>query len=155
TTFLGGGGVALDSVWRRALLAWYLGEFKLLISSNVTPSSRILFRRSIQDRIRRLAPFLVLDRDPYLVISDGRLVWLQDAYTMSVALPFSQPVGPSGINYIRNAVKITVDAYDGSVHFYVADAQDPIVRTYARIFPSLFEPLDRLPIGLRQHLRYP
>jgi hypothetical protein len=155
TTYQGADGVALDSLWRRALFAWYLGDVKLLISSNVTAASRMLFRRSIADRIRRIAPFLVLDRDPYLVISDGRLVWLQDAYTVSDALPYSQQVGPAEINYIRNSVKIAVDAYDGTVRFYVADEQDPIVRTYRRIFPSLFESFDHLPPSLRRHLRYP
>jgi uncharacterized membrane protein (UPF0182 family) len=155
TTYTGSDGVPLDSLWRRALFAWYLGDVKLLISSNVSASSRILFHRVIEDRVRRVAPFLIRDRDPYLVIDDGRLVWMQDAYTVSDAVPYSEQVGPSGINYIRNSVKITVDAYDGTVHLYVADPHDPIVRTYQRIFPSLFEPLDRLPPGLRQHLRYP
>jgi uncharacterized protein len=155
STYDGADGVALDSMWRRLLFAWYLGDFKLLISDNVTLSSRILFRRLLQDRILRVAPFLGLDRDPYLVVSDGRLVWVQDAYTTSDSLPYSHPEGGTGINYIRNAVKIAVDAYDGTLHFYVADAQDPIVRTYQRIFPSLFEPMDRMSPSLRQHLRYP
>jgi len=155
TTYAGADGVALDSLLRRALFAWSLGDIKLLISSNITSSSRILLRRRIADRIRHIAPFLLLDHDPYLVISDGRLVWLQDAYTASDALPYSQQVGAAGINYIRNSVKVAVDAYDGTVHFYVADPQDPIVRTYARIFPALFEPLERLSPALRQHLRYP
>jgi uncharacterized membrane protein (UPF0182 family) len=155
TTYTGTGGVPLDSLWRRALFAWYFGDVKLFISSNVSDASRILFRRLIDDRVRRVAPFLIRDHDPYLVIDDGRLVWVQDAYTVSDAVPYSEQVGPSGINYIRNSVKITVDAYDGTVHLYVADPLDPIVRTYQRIFPSLFEPLDRLPPSLRQHLRYP
>jgi uncharacterized membrane protein (UPF0182 family) len=155
TTYQGADGVGLDSLARRALFAWWLGDIKLLISSNISSSSRILFRRRIADRIRRIAPFLILDRDPYLVISDGRLVWLQDAYTVSDALPYSQQAGTARINYIRNSVKIAVDAYDGTVHFYIADADDPIVRTYERIFPSLFEPLERLSPSLRQHLRYP
>jgi uncharacterized membrane protein (UPF0182 family) len=114
-----------------------------------------LLRRNIAERIRRLAPFLLLDRDPYLVISDGRLVWMQDAYTVSDALPYSDQTGPSAINYIRNSVKIAVDAYDGTVRFYVVDAVDPIIRTYGRIFPSLFQPLDRMPPALHQHVRYP
>jgi uncharacterized protein len=155
TTYAGAGGVPLDSLWRRALFAWYLGDFKLLISDNVTDASRVLFRRLTQDRIRRIAPFLALDHDPYLVISDGRLVWMQDAYTVSNALPYSQPAVGAGINYIRNAVKIAVDAYDGTIRFYVADAQDPILATYRRIFPSLFVPMDRMPQALRQHVRYP
>ena len=148
-------GVSLRRLWTRALFAWYFGDFKLLISDNVTASSRILFRRLIQDRIQRIAPFLRLDHDPYLVVSDGRLIWLQDAYTASDALPYSQRSRANGINYIRNAVKIAVDAYDGNPVFYVADATDPIVQTYQRIFPSLFQPMDSMPASLRSHIRYP
>jgi uncharacterized protein len=148
-------GVSLRRLWTRALFAWYFGDFKLLISDNVTSSSRILFRRLIQDRIQRIAPFLRLDHDPYLVVSDGRLIWLQDAYTASDALPYSQRSRANGINYIRNAVKIAVDAYDGNPIFYVADATDPIVQTYQRIFPSLFQPMDSMPPSLRSHIRYP
>lgn len=155
TMYQGRGGVSLDSVWRQALFAWYFGDLKLLISGNVTTSSRILFRRLIQDRISRVAPFLGLDRDPYLTVSNGRLIWLQDAYTVSGALPYSQKTQPDGINYLRNAVKVAVDAYDGIPVFYIADPTDPIVRTYQRIFPSLFQPLDQMPVSLRQHIRYP
>src|SRR5262245_19120115 len=155
TTYRGVDGVTLDSAWRRALFAWYLGDVKVLISSNVSPSSRILLRRNIADRIRRIAPFLLLDRDPYLVISDGRLVWMQDAFTVSDALPYSEQIGPSAINYIRNSVKIAVDAYEGTVRFYVVDTHDPIVATYRRIFPSLFEPIEHMAPALRQHVRYP
>jgi uncharacterized protein len=155
TTYRGRDGVALDSLWRRALFAWYFGDIKLLISGNVTNNSRVLFRRLTQQRINRIAPFLRLDHDPYLVVSDGRLIWLQDAYTTSDALPYSQQNRPAGINYIRNAVKIAVDAYDGTVTFYIADPEDPIIQTYQRIFPSLFQPLDAMPAGLRQHIRYP
>ena len=154
-TYAGRDGVSLETLWRRALFAWYLGDFKLLISGNVTANSRILFRRVTQQRISQIAPFLHLDRDPYVVVSDGRLVWLQDAYTTSDALPYSQPAQRAGINYIRNSVKIALDAYDGTVVFYVADPEDPIVRTYQRIFPSLFRPLDAMPAALRQHIRYP
>ncbi len=155
STYEGRDGVSLGSIWRRALFAWQLGDLKLLISDNVTAGSRILFRRLIQDRISRIAPFLRLDRDPYLVVSSGRLLWLQDAYTSSDAVPYSQTTQQGGINYIRNAVKIVVDAYDGTPAFYVADPDDPIVRTYQRIFPTLFQPLEGLPPGLREHLRYP
>ena len=153
--YQGRDGVSLRSLWTRALFAWYFGDFKLLISDNVTSSSRILFRRIIQDRIQRIAPFLRLDHDPYLVVNDGRLVWLQDAYTVSDALPYSQRNRASGINYIRNAVKIAVDAYDGNPVFYVADPADPVVQTYGRIFPSLFQPMDSMPASLRSHIRYP
>jgi uncharacterized membrane protein (UPF0182 family) len=148
-------GVSLGSLWRRALFAWSFGDFNLLISENVTPTSKILFRRLIQDRIRRIAPFLRLDRDPYLVVSDGRLIWLQDAYTLSDALPYSQQRPSDGINYIRNSVKIAVDAYDGNPVFYIADPKDPIMLTYQRIFPNLFQPIDSMPASLRKHIRYP
>jgi uncharacterized protein len=155
-TYQGRDGVSLGSLWRRALFAWYFSDLKLLISDNVTGSSRILFRRLIQDRIQRVAPFLLLDHDPYLVVNDdGRLVWLQDAYTVSDALPYSQQTQPNDINYIRNSVKIAVDAYDGNPIFYVADPRDPIVLTYQRIFPSLFKPLDSMSASLRRHIRYP
>jgi hypothetical protein len=155
TTYQGRDGVSLRSLWRRALFAWHFGDLKLLISGNVTSASRILFRRQPQSRINRVAPFLRLDRDPYLVVSDGRLIWVQDAYTSSDALPYSQTSRRGGINYIRNAVKVAVDAYDGTVTFYVADPEDPIIRVYQRIFPSLFQPLAAMPAALRQHLRYP
>jgi uncharacterized membrane protein (UPF0182 family) len=148
-------GVSLGSLWRRALFAWSFGDFKLLISDNVTPASKILFRRLIQERIRRIAPFLRLDRDPYIVVSDGRLIWLQDAYTISDSLPYSQLTRPGSINYIRNSVKIAVDAYDGNPVFYIADPKDPIVLTYQRIFPTLFQPMDSMPATLRKHIRYP
>jgi uncharacterized membrane protein (UPF0182 family) len=148
-------GVSLGNLWRRALFAWSFGDFKLLISDNVTATSKILFRRLIQDRIRRIAPFLRLDRDPYLVVSDGRLIWLQDAYTFSDSLPYSQKRQPDGMNYIRNSVKIALDAYDGNPIFYITDPKDPIVLTYQRIFPTLFQPLDSMPASLRKHIRYP
>jgi uncharacterized membrane protein (UPF0182 family) len=148
-------GVSLSGLWQRALFAWYFGDLKLLISDNVTSSSRIVFRRLIQDRIQRIAPFLVLDHDPYLVVSEGRLIWLQDAYTVSDALPYSQRSDPGGINYIRNSVKIALDAYDGNPMFYIADTADPIVLTYQRIFPGLFHSMDSMPAALRQHIRYP
>jgi uncharacterized protein len=154
-TYQGRDGVSLGSLWRRALFAWYFGDVNLLISDNVTSSSRILFRRLTQDRIRRIAPFLLLDHDPYIVVNNGRLVWLQDAYTVSDALPYSQKSQPSGINYIRNSVKVAIDAYDGNPIFYIADPTDPIVQTYQRIFPSLFQTMDSMPASLRSHIRYP
>ena len=154
TTYEGRDGVSLGARWRRALFAWHFGDLNLLISGNVTAGSRILFHRLIQERIQRVAPFLRLDHDPYLVVADHRAIWLQDAYTVSDALPYSQ-ADRDGVNYIRNSVKIALDAYDGTVTFYVADPTDPLVRTYARIFPTLFRPLEAMPPGLRQHIRYP
>ncbi|HEX7231717.1 MAG TPA: UPF0182 family protein, partial [Candidatus Binatia bacterium] len=154
-TYAGRDGVSLGSFWRRALFAWYYGDIKLLISDNVTSSSRILFRRLIQERIRRIAPFLVLDHDPCLVVNEGRLVWLQDAYTVSDSLPYSQRVQGGRLNYIRNSVKIALDAYDGNPVFYIADPNDPVLQTYQRIFPALFQLLERMPASLRSHIRYP
>ncbi len=153
--YQGRDGVSLRSLWTRALFAWYFGDLKLLISDNVTPASKILFRRLIQDRIHQIAPFLRLDHDPYVVVNDGHLIWLQDAYTVSDALPYSQQRQPDGINYIRNSVKVAIDAYDGNPVFYVADPGDPIVQTYQRIFPTLFQPMDSMPASLRRHVRYP
>src|SRR5204863_1282242 len=115
----------------------------------------IQFRRMTQERIQRIAPFLQLDRDPYLVVDRGRHVWLQDAYTVSDALPYSQKAQGNGFNYIRNSVKIAVDAYDGNPVFYIADPKDPIVLTYQRIFPTLFQPMESMPATLRKHIRYP
>ena len=115
-----------------------------------------MLHRNIQDRVRTIAPFLQLDRDPYVVISDGRLYWMQDAYTTSDWFPYAQPQPDGGdTNYIRNSVKVVIDAYNGTVTFYVADAADPIVATYRRIFPTLFKPFDAMPPDLQKHIRYP
>ncbi len=156
TTYDGADGVPIGGTAWRSLLAWYFDDLNILLSGYVTGESRILFHRNIQDRVRMIAPFLQLDRDPYLAISEGRLYWIQDAYTVSDWFPYANPEpGGGDINYIRNSVKIVIDAYNGSVDFYVADAADPVVATYRRIFPSLFKPLDAMPPDLRQHIRYP
>ncbi|SDQ98039.1 hypothetical protein SAMN05519103_00294 [Rhizobiales bacterium GAS113] len=151
----GAGGVSVGDAASRSLFAWYFDDPNILLSSYLTDSSRILFRRNIQDRVRTIAPFLRLDRDPYVVISDGRLFWMQDAYTTSNWFPYAQPLPDGGTNYIRNSVKVVIDAYDGSVDFYVADPSDPIVATYSRMFPGMFKPLDSMPPDLRKHIRYP
>jgi uncharacterized membrane protein (UPF0182 family) len=114
-----------------------------------------MIRRTIQDRIRAIAPFLRLDHDPYLVVSDGRLFWMQDAYTMSSYFPYSQPLVDLELNYIRNAIKVIVDTYNGTVDFYVVDPSDPIAATYGRIFPGLFKPFTTMPQDLQRHIRYP
>ena len=114
-----------------------------------------MLHRDIQDRVHTLAPFLRLDHDPYLVISDGRLYWMQDAYTTSDWFPYSQPQERIDINYIRNSVKVVIDAYNGTVTFYVADPTDPIIATYERIFPAMFKPLSAMPPDLQRHIRYP
>jgi hypothetical protein len=150
----GADGIAIGGTAWRTLFAWYFDDVNILLTDYITPESRIMLHRNIQDRVRTIAPFLQLDRDPYMVISDGRLYWMQDAYTTSGWFPYAQPQ-PDGTNYIRNSVKVVIDAYNGTVTFYVADATDPIVATYQRIFPALFRPIDAMPQELHQHIRYP
>lgn len=154
TQYAGESGIKLNSFFRRVAFAWELGDINILISGELTSESRLLYRRNIQKRIQQIAPFLKLDSDPYLVIDEGKLFWVQDAYTVSDRYPYSQPT-PAGINYIRNSVKIITSAYDGSVTFYVIDTEDAIINTYASIFPSLFTPIEAMPPSLRAHLRYP
>jgi len=154
-TYAGAGGVAVGGIARRALFAWYFKDPNLLLTSYITGDSRVMFRRTIRDRVRTIAPFLRLDRDPYLVISEGRLFWMQDAYTTSRYFPYAQRLPGLELNYIRNAVKVVIDAYNGTVNFYVADPSDPIAATYQRIFPALFKPLTAMPQDLQKHIRYP
>jgi uncharacterized membrane protein (UPF0182 family) len=155
TTYSGRDGVAVGSIVRRGLFAWQFDDPNILLTGYITDQSRILFHRNIQDRVRAIAPFLSLDRDPYIVASDGRLFWMQDAYTTSSWFPYALPGISDGSNYIRNAVKVVIDAYNGTVDFYVSDPADPILQTYQRIFPGLFKPLEAMPKDLRQHIRYP
>jgi len=151
----GADGVPIGSIARRALFAWYFGDPNILLSQYVTAESRIMFRRNIQERVRAIAPFLSLDKDPYIVVSGGRLYWIQDAYTTSSWFPYAQPLDGDTTNYIRNSVKIVVDAYNGSVNFYLSDHTDPVVETYRRMFPSLFKPFAAMSADLRKHARYP
>ncbi len=153
-SYEGADGVSIGSTWRQILFAMRLGDLKLLLSDAMTPESRVLLNRNIGQRLSLVAPFLRYDSDPYLVIHEGRLVWIADAYTVTDRYPYSQPT-TGRINYVRNSVKATVDAYDGTVRLYVADDKDPIIRTYASIFPGILHPLDEMPAGLREHLRYP
>lgn len=153
-SYEGRDGVTLNSPLRRLLYAWQLGDINILISSELTRESRVIYYRNIRQRVNHLAPFLQLDSDPYLVIDDGRLVWIQDAYTTSNRYPYSEPMNGS-INYIRNSVKAVIDAYDGSVTFYVTDSEDALIRTYQTIFPDLFVPAEQMPDSMRRHLRYP
>ncbi|WP_321922366.1 UPF0182 family membrane protein [Paraburkholderia guartelaensis] len=155
TAYSGRDGVNIGSVARRSLFGWQLDDPNILLSGYITDQSRILLHRNIQDRVRTIAPFLNLDHDPYVVASNGRLFWIQDAYTVSQWFPYSRPGFGDGANYIRNAVKVVVDAYNGTVDFYVSDPADPLLRTYERIFPGLFKPLDVMPPTLRRHIRYP
>jgi hypothetical protein len=155
TQYHGRGGVGLGSGWRRALFAWEMGDVSILLSDYIGEDSLIQFRRPLQQRIERIAPFLRLDTDPYLVVSDGRLFWIQDAYTTSLTYPYSEIGADRDFNYVRNSVKIVVDAYHGDVDFYVVDPDDPVIGAYRSYFPELFQPLDAMPAGLRDHLRYP
>ncbi|OAJ52325.1 hypothetical protein A6V36_17810 [Paraburkholderia ginsengiterrae] len=155
TTYSGRDGVAIGGTARRSLFAWQYDDPNILLSGYLTNQSRILLHRNIQDRVRTIAPFLALDHDPYLVVSGGRLFWMQDAYTTSHWFPYAQPGIADGANYIRNAVKVVVDAYNGTVDFYISDSADPLLRTYQRIFPGLFKPMAAMPPDLRQHIRYP
>jgi uncharacterized membrane protein (UPF0182 family) len=152
----GADGIPIGGIGWRALFAWQMDDLNILLSDYITSESRILLHRNIKDRVGTIAPFLQLDRDPYVVISAGRFYWMQDAYTTSEWFPYANPEPDGGdINYIRNSVKVVIDAYNGTVAFYVADAADPIVATYRRIFPSLFKPLDAMPPDLQKHIRYP
>ena len=154
TRYDGAGGVALSSLLRRLLFAVRFRAYEILVASQLGADSRILYHRNIVDRVTTIAPFLQYDDDPYLVISDGRLVWMLDAYTVTDRYPYAAPAS-NGVNYIRNAVKIVIDAYDGTTLFYLADAEDPIVRTLQAIFPDLLHELDEMPENLRRHIRYP
>jgi uncharacterized membrane protein (UPF0182 family) len=155
TQYAGKGGLPIGSLWRKLLFALRFGAYQILLSNDINDESRILFYRNIRERVQKLAPFLSFDRDPYLVVADGRLYWMYDAYTTSARYPYATPAGQGGLNYIRNAVKIVIDAYHGTMTVYIADPADPIAATYARIFPGLFVPLDKMPASLREHVRYP
>ena len=154
SSYEGEGGVELSNIWRQLAYAIRFGEANLLLSEYITPETRILLHRQITDRVRSITPFLSLDSDPYLILADGRLVWMLDAYTLSSALPYSTPT-EQGFNYIRNPVKITVDAYDGIVNYYLVDPDDPIIMAYDQAFPGLFQPLEDMPDVLKEHVRYP
>jgi uncharacterized membrane protein (UPF0182 family) len=151
----GADGVAIGAPAWRGLFSWYYSDPNIMLSSYITNESRILLHRNIQDRVRTIAPVLSLDRDPYIVVSDGRLFWMQDAYTTSDWFPYAQPQSSGGLNYMRNSVKVVIDAYNGSADFYVSEPGDPLIQTYQRIFPGLFKPLAAMPADLQQHIRYP
>lgn len=181
----GAGGIGIGSLWQRCLLAGYLRDWQMLLTTDFTPQTKLLFRRNINDRIRAIAPFLQYDHDPYLVVADvgqeasagkreegsiktpNYLYWMVDAYTTSDRYPYSDPsqlASVSGVqatprgekfNYMRNSVKVVVDAYNGSVDFYLADPGDPFIQTWSAAFPTLFKPLSQMPVALQNHTRYP
>ena len=155
----GNTGVNVGSFLRRAAYAIRFRDGNILLSSSLGPESEVLYRRTVRQRVERVAPFLMQDRDPYIVVADGQLFWMLDTYTYTNNFPYSQPRfwRTSGVwlNYIRNSVKVVVNAYDGSMQFYVSDPEDPLLQTYQRMFPDLFLPLSQMPAALRQHIRYP
>jgi uncharacterized membrane protein (UPF0182 family) len=159
TRYEGPDGVAIDSLWRRLVFALRLNSQQIVFSGSIGPESRVLFHRALDDRVSALAPMFWYDDDPYLVIAEGRLVWLYDAYSWTDRFPYSEPFwadsSTGAVNYVRNSVKVAIDAYTGEVTFYVVDPQDPIVRTYQAIFPDLFAPGDAMPSVLQEHWRYP
>jgi len=158
TSYHGAGGIPLDSLWKRLLFAWTQQDVNILFTSYLRPESRIQIWRTVQERVSKIAPFLRLDRDPYAVLSNGKLYWIQDAYTTSDEFPYSDPyTDDSGteLNYIRNSVKIVVDMYDGTVSFYVMNPNDPVLAVYRRAFPGVFKDLSQLSPDLKSHLRYP
>jgi len=162
----GTGGVSIASSWRRWLFAKYLNDWEMLLTQSFTPETKVLFRRNIVDRVKAIAPFLRFDQDPYLVVAntnlsgdsspnqENYLYWVIDAYTTSDRYPYSDP-GGQPFNYIRNSVKVVVDAYNGKVYFFISDDADPMIQTFAKIFPNLFRSLEEMPQSLRVHIRYP
>ena len=161
SSYAGRTGVPVTSLLRRALFGLRFGSLNILLSRDLTDSSRILYYRNVRERAARALPFLEIDDDPYLVITDaGRLKWIIDAYTATDRYPYAQPMSDgvnavNAVNYMRNSVKIVIDAYDGDVRAYLSDPGDPIIRTLARIYRGLLRPIDSMPADLRAHIRYP
>lgn len=153
THYSGQGGIQISNWFRKLLFAWEFSDINILLSDYIQSESRFQIWRSVQERIHKITPFLRLDQDPYLVLNNGDLYWIQDAYTTSSHFPYSQPGGD--YNYIRNSVKVVVDAYDGTVDYFIIDEEDPVLNVYDTIFPDLFKPLSELPVGLERHFRYP
>jgi uncharacterized membrane protein (UPF0182 family) len=154
TNYAGSGGIPIKNSLRKFLLAIRMKDLEIIFTQYLNPDSRFMVYRSIQERVPKIAPFLRYDPNPYLVVSGGKLYWIMDAYTTTDRYPYSTP-DRDGFNYIRNAVKITVDAYNGDVVFYVIDKEDPILQTYGNIFPNLFRDISEMPEGLYAHIRYP
>jgi uncharacterized membrane protein (UPF0182 family) len=162
------GGIQINSLWKRWLFSIYLKDWRMVFTKNFLPETKVLFRRNINQRIRTIAPFLKFDSDPYLVVADAHidnqnqqfpgkenhLYWIVDGYTTSDRYPYSD-AGKDNINYIRNSVKVVIDAYNGTVKFYIADPLDPLITAWSKIFPQMFQPLANLPPNFRNHLRYP
>ncbi|HEX9662190.1 MAG TPA: UPF0182 family protein [Candidatus Binatia bacterium] len=156
TTYEGRGGVNIGSLWRKLVFSAHHTTLRMLLSQDLKPESRIVFHSQIHERVKKIAPFITFDRDAYVVIAQGgRLFWIIDGYTTSDRYPYSEPLRQRQLNYIRNSVKAVVDAYNGTVDFYLADPNDPLVVAYGNIFPGLFKPLEQMPADLHAHIRYP
>ncbi|CAG1021427.1 partial hypothetical protein, partial [Methylococcales bacterium] len=159
--YLDNTGVPIPSYFRKLLFAFHFRDEKIFFSPNISTDSTLLIRRNIAERIATLTPFLHLDKDPYLVVGNDRFYWIQDAYTLSNMYPAAKPAaddfldGSQKFNYIRNSVKVVVDAYNGNVDYYIADPKDPIIAAYSRAYPGVFNKLDEMPKHLQAHLRYP
>jgi uncharacterized membrane protein (UPF0182 family) len=174
----GKGGVEISNIWRKFLFGWMFDGTQLFVSNYPTPQSRIMYHRQIQDRVKTLAPFLTFDADPYIVLIDGKLNWVIDAYTTSKYFPYSSTFSSienisykeseatrvltnetapelDGVNYMRNSVKVVVDAFNGSVDFYIFDENDPLIKVWSKIFPDMFKSKDEMPQAIREHVRYP
>jgi len=155
STYVGSGGLTVSSLWRRILFSIKYSNPQILLTTNFTRDSRIMIYRNIQKRVNKVAPFLKYDNDPYIVVSkEGKLFWIQDAYTISNNYPYSTPL-KGYFNYIRNSVKVVIDAYNGTMDFYIVDQKDPLVKVYQNIFPQLFKNFDQMPDNLKEHIRYP
>lgn len=154
TEYEGAGGVLIQSLFKKALFALRFNSLKIFLSNDITPTSRILYYRDIQQRVEKALPFLELDSDPYIVIDDGHLKWIYDGYTTTNRYPYSKPV-QDGKNYMRNSVKAVIDAYNGDITAYIADSNDPLIQTFAKIFPNILQSMDDMPESIRAHIRYP
>jgi uncharacterized membrane protein (UPF0182 family) len=155
TKYTGRGGVPIGTFLRKVLYAFQFGSLKILLSDDIKGSARVLYRRNIMERATTAMPFLDFDNDPYLMITDaGELKWILDAYTSSDAYPYAQRAG-DGTSYMRNSVKVVIDAYDGTVDAYIAQPNDPVIQTYAKIFGGIFKPISAMPADIRRHVRYP
>ncbi|MDD4334171.1 MAG: UPF0182 family protein [Desulfotomaculaceae bacterium] len=154
STYEGEGGVKVNNFLHRAIFALALGDYKIILSSEIDNNSRVLYYRNIKERVPKIAPFLQYDNDPYMIVSNGKLYWMWDAYTTTNKFPYSEPFDRIN-NYIRNPVKVVVDAYTGQVDFYISDKDDPLIQTYSKIFPGMFKSLEEMPEDLHKHIRYP
>ncbi len=157
TAYSGKGGVPVDSILKRFVFSLYFKDKNIFFTTKMLPDSKIIFRNKLSTMLHILAPYLVLDKQPYLVVTKKRFYWIQDAYTRSHNYPYSTPYGngKEKINYIRNSVKIVIDAYNGTVDFYIWDPNDPIIEAYNRIYPGLFKDASRMPADIKEHVRYP